>query len=1150
MVERHNEQTLLHKSGQVDGNDSDGMSTQRAEPTPHESSPDHATQVFREPEDVEKNSSRKRFGLEPPSGFEIVEMIGKGGMGIVYRAIESAFDRDVALKVLSDKAANSETVRRFIEEARITGQLEHPGIPAAYQVGFLKDEMPYLAMKLIRGKTLNDLLFEHGPSSNRWLTIFEGICQAVGYAHSKGVVHRDLKPHNVMVGAFGEVQVMDWGLAKVLPAVTNSGGPSELVHADTTDISPESNVAMISQPIASENSSSNVSADTERHEMNAAQTDVASVMKHNVVKHLIDQTSNASSTRPNVRDKVTESTRASVERLKPTAIREATMMGSIVGTPAYMPPEQARGEIDRISAATDVFGLGAILAALLTGKPPYTGTNSNDTFRRAMQGDLQECFERLNQCDAETSILALCRRCLSANPNDRPANGAEVANSLEQIRLASEQRVRHAESERQRAEIQSREAKRRRTNLLIAGGLLCSVLTAGIIGTTYGLVEANKRRGEAEQAQLSEKERANAEQVARSDAELAQTKAEQSEKIAQQALQQALNETEWARTTLSFLVDDVIRQADSYQQVDRELINPNLTVREAIEAATGRIEKRTEDRPHIAPALRHPIGDAYVALGNFADGIKQLELAFSEATKFRGSDDAHTLAIQKSLAQGYLCNSNYPQAIQTFNELLEKIRRVQPIDRRTEIHVEYLLSIASREMGDQTAALDFAEKAAVESAKEFGEDDGLSLHARSQLAVVLLYQGQQQRALEMFNDVLERRQRLNGDEHLATLEAMAWTGWCYNVRHEPGKAIPLFERALAGRSAKLGAEHPYTLTSTDNLGLAYSRTGRTEEGIALLEIALEGRRKIAPNNLQTFWSIINLASALNDAGRLVEAATLFQEGYDRQTELFGKDYPNAIVCLSNWAESECRLGHFEKALPKFERAYEYFSNSVSPTAGNALIAQLNIADCKLFMGHWEEARKSLEEVIPIAQQATGESSPLTIQSLVLLTKCAATMGDRQKTVALVDESVAKIDISLGATSYDGALHKIDLAESLMKVEESEKAEQLAVQAAVAMAEVKPNGWELPSARSVLGWSLNVNKKQAEAEPVLLDAYQGLNNPDNHVFPRDYWKRHRTALQLSELFTQQDKLEEAKLWSQVAQQHPPSSSELSPPEESQ
>ncbi|MBI1915434.1 MAG: serine/threonine protein kinase [Planctomycetes bacterium] len=152
-------------------------------------------------------------------GYEVRGLLGRGGMGEVFRAHDPAFDRPLALKVmLAELAHRPEAESRFVAEARITGRLQHPGIPPVHEIGRLDDGRPFLAMKLIEGRTLHELLEERSTRSRdlpRFVAIFGQVCQAVGYAHLQGVIHRDLKPQNIMVGAFGEVQVMDWGLAKV-----------------------------------------------------------------------------------------------------------------------------------------------------------------------------------------------------------------------------------------------------------------------------------------------------------------------------------------------------------------------------------------------------------------------------------------------------------------------------------------------------------------------------------------------------------------------------------------------------------------------------------------------------------------------------------------------------------------------------------------------------------------------------------------------------------------------------------------------------------------------------------------------------------------------------------------------------------------------
>jgi serine/threonine protein kinase len=148
--------------------------------------------------------------------YELQEEIGRGGMGVVYRGHDADLNRMLAVKVLLEKHTdNEELKRRFLEEAQIMGQLQHPGVAPIHEIGALQDGRPFFSMKQIKGQTLTELLLEL-PDLPRLLSIFEQVCQTMAAAHSRGIIHRDLKPGNVMVGAFGEVQVMDWGLAKVL----------------------------------------------------------------------------------------------------------------------------------------------------------------------------------------------------------------------------------------------------------------------------------------------------------------------------------------------------------------------------------------------------------------------------------------------------------------------------------------------------------------------------------------------------------------------------------------------------------------------------------------------------------------------------------------------------------------------------------------------------------------------------------------------------------------------------------------------------------------------------------------------------------------------------------------------------------------------
>ncbi|MEM0926343.1 MAG: serine/threonine-protein kinase [Planctomycetota bacterium] len=176
-----------------------------------------------EPQDESRRDSDAKFD----SRYRLEGEIARGGMGAILKGRDTDLGRDLAIKVLLDHHKNDpRVIERFIEEAQIGGQLQHPGIAPVYELGQFADRRPFFSMKLIKGETLSRLLGERtdpAEDRGRFIGIFEQICQTMAYAHARGVIHRDLKPANVMVGAFGEVQVMDWGLAKVLSSEPEVG---------------------------------------------------------------------------------------------------------------------------------------------------------------------------------------------------------------------------------------------------------------------------------------------------------------------------------------------------------------------------------------------------------------------------------------------------------------------------------------------------------------------------------------------------------------------------------------------------------------------------------------------------------------------------------------------------------------------------------------------------------------------------------------------------------------------------------------------------------------------------------------------------------------------------------------------------------------
>ena len=355
------------------------------------------------------------------SRYQLVGELARGGMGAIFQGRDLYLGRDLAVKVMREEHRDHpEMVRRFVEEAQIGGQLQHPGIVPVHELGRLPDGRMFIAMKLVRGRTLAALLAaRRGPEEERtrFLAIFEQVCQTVAYAHSKGVIHRDLKPSNVMVGSFGEVQVMDWGLAKVL----DQGGV----------------------------------ADDERAV--SAGDDASAIRTWRDGSDLMES-------RP----------------------------GSVLGTPSYMAPEQARGAMDTLDERADVFALGSILCEILTGGPAFVGETATEVYRKAERAELSDAFERLDACGADAELVALARACLAAVPKHRPRDASVVVLGLTAYLRGVEGRLRDAELATVRAEARAA-GERRRRQLTLA--LAASVLITGSIGAAgWGWMDRERRR--------------------------------------------------------------------------------------------------------------------------------------------------------------------------------------------------------------------------------------------------------------------------------------------------------------------------------------------------------------------------------------------------------------------------------------------------------------------------------------------------------------------------------------------------------------------------------------------------------------------------------------------------------------------------------
>jgi serine/threonine protein kinase len=776
-------------------------------------------------------------GLRPPlptpfseplaARYRLGEEIARGGMGVVYRVTDTVLRREVAVKVLQEKyASDSEAARRFADEARITGQLQHPNIPAVHDLGVLPDGRPFLAMKLIKGETLELLLkrrTDPAEERGRFVAAFEQVCQALAYAHAHDVIHRDLKPANVMVGAFGEVQVMDWGLAKVLRARTDS----EEATAPTAVLS--------------------------------------------------------------LRDSDDPFTHA----------------GSVLGTPAFMPPEQAAGAVALIDRRSDVFGLGAVLAVVLTDSPPFQADTSELARVKAAQGDVSECLARLDACGADPDLVVLCRRCLAPRQEDRPPDAGAVAKAVAALRAAAGERARRAELERVRVEGEqataaARTAERGKRRRLALGA--AAVLAVAAVGGLAAVL-AVQRRANAELAQANADERA-ANQRERAAREQAQTNFT----LAQGAVGKYLNEV---------TNDPDLKKAD-FNKLRKKLLETAVPFYETF------TQQHADD-----PALEAERASAYQRLADLRNDMGDPRSAVADQEQAR--------SIFARLAEQYPDRPEYRKHLaETLNSL----------------------AIARFGLGQTAGAAEALREAAaayqqlVAAAPGNADYRDSLANSENNLGVVLQNMGRPTEAEAAYRQALALREKLVEDSPKSakwrrslgrTLNSLAV------LADDQGKLdeSERYHRQAVQIREQLVAEDPNDATNFSDLAISYSNLGSTlsskashAEAVALFRKAVGVQKGVAERfPTVAFYRVAeakylrNLGNDLEGLGRSAEARAVFLEAAALQEKLLA-DAPavpehqfdlgrmrallaRSLTDLGRFEEAEAEL---HKAIPLIEKA--------------------------------------------------------------------------------------------------------------------------------------------------------------------------------------------------------------------------------------
>jgi serine/threonine protein kinase len=793
----------------------------------------------------------------PRERYTLTRLHAQGGIGRVWLARDADLGREVALKEVRPERSQSPSLwTRFLLEAKITGQLEHPAIVPVYELGKRSDDQqPFYTMRFIRGRTLSEVVEAHHQRRKKGETnslelrallgAFLAVCNAVSYAHSRAVIHRDLKGQNVVLGDFGEVMLLDWGLAKVLPPRTGPGGPAGATRAEES---------------------------------------------------LLPQVA-----------------------LDAEAGPEATMQGQVVGTPAYMAPEQAEGRLDLIDVRTDVYGLGALLYEILGGQPPFNGPDTQEVIRQVIHA--APAPPRELAAGVPRALQAVCLKALAKRPAHRYPSARALAHEVEHW-LADEPVAAYAEP------LPTRLARwGRRHKPLVAGA--AALLMTAVAALGLGTVLLRQKQQEI----LAERNAATS----------AQARAE---------------------AVSNFLINDLLGQAAP----DQNARDKKMTVEQLLDRAARKIadNPRFADQPATEASLRWIIGTTYRNLGAFAEAETHLRRAMDLRRAALGPDDPDTLKAQEDLATLLAIDLRRPDLTLCW-ETWQARARVLGAQHPDTLDSMDGYATALGVVGRQEEAEPVMRECFQTIRRVLGMEHELSLRSANNLGVVLIDRGQFEAAEPILREALEVRRRLSG---LTGEQAAGLLNNLCVTRLMLDKDLPETEALLReGRAVMQGShgkEHPYTIHLGHVLVRVLLEQGKLDKAEALGREVLELRRTWLPKGHESVGrSLLVLGRILVEKGRaadaepmLREALALFRERYAGKRELTAETqdwlgaalaaqqrYPDAELLLVKGYEGlqafpgvsrkqrEAVLGHLValyQALGKPDKAAEWRARRDAP----------------------------------------------------------------------------------------------------------------------------------------------------------------------------------------------------------------------------
>jgi serine/threonine protein kinase/tetratricopeptide (TPR) repeat protein len=843
--------------------------------------------------------------------------LGRGGVGAVHKGHDQDLGRDVAMKFLHNKYKDDPAIlHRFVEEAQIGGQLQHPGIVPVYDLGMVKGK-PFFAMKLVKGQTLAKKLSDReSPATDRrsFLAIFEDVCQTMAYAHVRGVVHRDLKPANIMIGSFGEVQVVDWGMGKVM----QSGGVAD-------------------EKLAAERQA---------------------------------------------RVSVIETVRSSDHGSK-------SIVGSVMGTPAYMPPEQARGDVDHMDERSDVFALGAILCEVLTGQPPYVG-EPDELIGMAAIAKLDDAYARLEGCGGEKEMVELATLCLMPAPAARPKSAEVVAKAVHAHLAAVESRVHEARVEAAEAKVRATSLKRMQK----LGISLTAVIAAGLLLSLWFWRAADTA--------------AKNEAVARAAAVASAKEALENEQL-------AVEQTEIAERELARALEIKNLITEMLQSVNPEHAKTaDITLLKGIlDTTSKRLTDGAIEDELVAAELHALTGSVYLSIGLQSEAELHLPVAIKLRKRVLGEEHPDTLLSVASLTSLYIGQGRYAEAMTLLLQAEEISKRVLGEEHPTTLACMSNLANSYWQQG-RYAEAERLYLRTLENRRVLGEKHPTTLASMINLGSLYRDQHRYAEAETLMLEALEIHKRMLGAEHPSTLASMSNLADLYQAQGRYDEAEPLYLQSLEIQKRVLGEEHPRTLACMTNLGVLYRNQQRFAEAETLMLQTLEiVQRVLGAEHPGALQNLSNVAILYHAQGRYAEAEPLMLQAIEIQERVLGAEHPARLGMLSNLGSLYNSMELFDDAAQMFEISLPITRRVLGPQHPGTGYAMKGLVTAYVEMDQLEDAlplhRERVELLVAAANQPNATASVLTSAAVALLAEEFEATLDPERALVFARRACAVAD---------------------------------------------------------------------------------------------------------------------------------------------